>query len=170
MLALYFIGACICILLDQLSKHFAYTSLRFSNGIPIIKDVFHLSYCENRGAAFGILQNQRWLFVLITVVIIGAVIFFMIKKKPKNKLLIVSLTFLTGGALGNFIDRIFRGFVVDFLDFCLIDFPIFNVADCFVVIGAILLALYILFFSPDFPKDKKVSENATENADEEKDE
>ena len=83
----------------------------------------------------------------------------MIKKKPQNKLLVISLTMLTGGALGNFIDRIFRGYVVDFLDFCLINFPIFNVADCFVVIGAILIAIYILFFSPDFPSDKKKKED-----------
>lgn len=155
MLVLYFIGAALCIILDQLTKFWAFGTLKLSHSIPIIKDFFHFTYCENRGAAFGVLQNQLWLFALITIVVIGAVIYFMIKKKPKNKILIISLTLLTGGALGNFIDRVFRGFVVDFLDFCLINFPIFNVADCFVVIGAILLAVYILFLSPDFPDEKK---------------
>ena len=155
MLALYFIGVALCIFLDQISKVWAYSTLRLIDSIPIINGVFRLTYCENRGAAFGVLQNQLWLFAIITVVVIGAVILFMIKKKPKNKLLFLSLTLLTGGALGNFIDRIFRRFVIDFLDFCLINFPIFNVADCFVVVGAILLAIYILFFSPDFPDEKK---------------
>lgn len=159
MLILFFIGSILCILLDQITKHFAYSSLRTGGSIEILDGIFRLNYCENRGAAFGILQNKLWLFVIITVVILGAVIYFMIKKKPKNKLLVISLTMLTGGALGNFIDRIFRGYVVDFLDFCLINFPIFNVADCFVVIGAILLAIYILFFSPDFPSDKKKKED-----------
>ncbi len=154
MLALFFIGSFLCISLDQLTKYFALSTLKDGGSIEIIKGVFQLNYCENRGAAFGLLQNQIWLFAIITVIIIGAVIFFMISKKPENKLLIISLTLLTGGALGNFIDRIFRGFVIDFLDFCLINFPIFNVADCFVVIGAILLGAYILFFSPDFPPDK----------------
>ena len=155
MLALYFTGVALCIFLDQISKMWAHSTLRLIDSIPVINGVFRLTYCENRGAAFGVLQNQLWLFTIITVVVIGAVILFMIKRKPKNKLLFLSLTLLTGGALGNFIDRIFRGFVVDFLDFCLINFPIFNVADCFVVVGAILLAIYILFFSPDFPDKKK---------------
>ena len=163
MLALFFIGSCICILLDQLSKYFVYASLRFSESIPIIKGLFQFTYCENRGAAFGVLQNQIWLFVLITIIVIGSVLFFMVKKKPKSKLLVISLTLLTGGAIGNFIDRIFRGFVVDFIETTFIDFPIFNVADCFVVVGAILLALYILFFSPDFPKtDKKENDKESE--------
>lgn len=155
MLVLFFIGSFICILLDQITKYFAYKSLRLGGSIEILKSVFRFNYCENRGAAFGVLQNQIWLFAIITVIIIGAVIFFMIKKKPQNKLLVISLTLLTGGALGNFIDRVFRGYVIDFLDFYIINFPVFNVADCFVVIGAILLAVYILFFSPDFPSEKK---------------
>lgn len=155
MLTLYFIGSALLILIDQITKYWAYNNLRTARAISIIDKVFRLNYCENRGAAFGVLQNQLWLFVIITVLVIGAVIFFMIKFKPKNKLLIGSLTLLTGGALGNFIDRIARGFVVDFLDFHLINFPVFNVADCFVVIGAILFAVYVLFFSPDIEKKKE---------------
>ena len=84
MLALFFIGSCICILLDQLSKYFVYTSLRLSESIPLIKGLFQLTYCENRGAAFGVLQNQIWLFVLITIIVIGGVLLFMLKKKPKE--------------------------------------------------------------------------------------
>lgn len=159
MLILFFIGSVICIILDQITKHYAFSFLRTGSSINILEGIFRLNYCENRGAAFGVMQNKIWLFAIITVIIIGGVIWFMIKKKPQSKLLVLSLTLLTGGALGNFIDRIVRGFVVDFLDFCLINFPIFNVADCFVVIGAILLAIYILFFSPDFPSDKKSKKN-----------
>lgn len=165
MLTLFFIGSVICIILDQITKYYAYSILRTGSSINILEGIFRLNYCENRGAAFGVMQNKIWLFAIITVLIIGGVIWFMIKRKPKSKLLVVSLTLLTGGALGNFIDRIGRGFVVDFLDFCLINFPIFNVADCFVVIGAILLAIYILFFSPDFPSDKK-NKTSEENSEE----
>ncbi len=149
MLSFFFIGSALLVLLDQITKYWAYNNLRTIDYITIINEIFRLNYCENRGAAWGMLQGKIWLFAIITVLVIGAVIWFIIKKKPQSKLLIYSLTLLTGGAIGNFIDRIVRGFVVDFLDFHLINFPIFNVADCFVVVGAILLAVYILFFSPD---------------------
>lgn len=155
MLILYFLGTALIIGIDQVAKLIVYNTLRFSDSVAVIDKVFNLTYCENRGAAFGILQNQIWLLAVITVVVLGAIIFFMIKTKPRDFLLVLSLTFLTGGALGNFIDRIFRGFVVDFFDFWIINFPIFNIADCFVVVGAILLTVYILFFSGESKELKR---------------
>lgn len=156
MLILFFVGVLLSVGIDQITKHLVYNTLRLSDSVNLIDGVFRLTYCENRGAAFGVLQNQIWLFVIITVVVIGGFILYMIMKRPKNLLLCLSLTFICGGAVGNFIDRICRGFVVDFLDFCLINFPIFNIADCFVVVGAFMLAAYILFFSPE--EDKKKDE------------
>lgn len=176
MLALFFIGSIICIALDQFTKYLVLDALSLDfckvasseshNAIEVIKDVLDFRYIGNSGGAFGIFSDSvmgRIFLILFTIIVIAAVIYFMIKKKPKSKLLITSLTLLVGGALGNFIDRIFRGFVIDFIQIKFIDFPIFNVADCFVVVGAILLALYILFFSPDFPKSDKNKEKKQEN-------
>ena len=86
---------------------------------------------------------------------IVGIVFFLVKKRPKNLCLNISLVLLSGGALGNFADRLFRGYVVDFLDFRLIHFPVFNLADCFVVCGAFLLAFYVIFLEG---KDKKRNE------------
>lgn len=145
MLVLFFIGVILLTAADQFSKWIVLQKLTEYESVPLLKNVFHFTYCENRGAAFGILQNQVWIFVLITVAVLVAVVYYMLRMRPQSKWLRASLMLLLSGALGNLIDRICRGYVVDFLDFCLIHFPIFNVADCFVVIGAIMLAAYLIF-------------------------
>lgn len=145
MLLLFFIGIILLVLIDQLTKFLVINTIKGVETLPLIQDVFHLTYWENRGAAFGILQNQRVFFVILTILIVLAVVIFMIVKKPKSLMLCTSLTLLMGGAIGNFIDRALKGYVVDFLDFRLINFPIFNAADCFVVVGAVLLAVYLIF-------------------------
>ncbi len=145
MLLLFFIGIILLVLIDQLTKLLVINTIKGVETLPLIQDVFHLTYWENRGAAFGILQNQRVFFVVLTILIVLAVVIFMIAKKPKSLMLCTSLTLLMGGAIGNFIDRALKGYVVDFLDFRLINFPIFNAADCFVVVGAVLLAVYLIF-------------------------
>lgn len=145
MLALYCIGTCLLVLIDQLSKLAVLRYIRPLNTLPLWEGVFHLTYCENRGAAFGILQNKFGLFYLITAIVVIFITVYIAKKRPQSRVLNISLTLLVGGALGNVIDRLFRGFVVDFFDFRLIHFPIFNPADCFVVCGTFLLAVYILF-------------------------
>ena len=145
LLALYSIGVILLVLIDQFSKWAVVKNLMPLESIPLWENVFHLTYCENRGAAFGILQNKFGLFYVITALVVIAVTWYMVKKRPASRLLAISLTLLVGGAIGNLIDRIFRGFVVDFFDFCLIGFPIFNPADCFVVCGAVLLAYYVIF-------------------------
>ena len=145
MLLLFFIGIILLVLIDQLTKLLVINTIKGVETLPLIQDVFHLTYWENRGAAFGMLQNQRVFFVVLTILIVLAVVIFMIVKKPKSLMLCMSLTLLMGGAIGNFIDRALKGYVVDFLDFRLINFPIFNAADCFVVVGAVLLAVYLIF-------------------------
>ena len=156
MLIIYFLGAVLLAVLDQLSKLAVLQFLKPVTTIPILEGIFHLTYCENRGAAFGILQGRFGLLFVITALVVLVVTVYMIKRKPKNPLLVSAITLLIGGALGNLIDRVFRGFVVDFLDFALIHFPVFNLADCFVVVGAVLLIFYVLFFDTD--KLKKESE------------
>jgi signal peptidase II len=135
------------ILLDRISKIWALNTLASGKDIVIIKNLFSFSYLENRGAAFGIFQNRLIFLTLITVIVILGVVYFIIKYKPTSKLLKISLALIISGAIGNFIDRIYYKFVVDFIMLHYKDvyyFPTFNVADMLVVLGTILLAIYIL--------------------------
>lgn len=135
------------IVLDRISKIWALNTLAPGKDIVIIKNLFSLSYLENRGAAFGIFQNRLIFLSLITVIVILGVAYFIVKYKPTSKLLKISLSLIISGAIGNLIDRIYYKFVVDFIMLHYKDvyfFPTFNVADTLVVIGTILLAIYIL--------------------------
>lgn len=147
MLILFFTGIVLITVLDQLTKLMAVRGLVEIVTIPLIENVFHLTYCENKGAGFCVFSNYTWLLSIVTILIVAAAVLFVIIKRPKNKLLVTALTFMMGGAVGNLIDRIKLGYVVDFLDFRWINFPIFNVADCFITIGAIILAVYLIFIS-----------------------
>ena len=142
---IWIIIAVFAIVLDQYTKYLASTRLIDYDTIPLIQDVFHLTFVKNRGAAFGILQNQKVFFIITTIIVVAGIIYYVIRNKPKNRLLMTSLSMIIGGAIGNFIDRVRYGYVIDFFDFTLIDFPVFNVADSFVVIGTILLSYYLLF-------------------------
>lgn len=110
--------------------------------IPLIPGVFHLTSHRNRGAAFGILQNQRVFFIVVTIIIVIGIIVYLRKVYREQKFLSFGLSFVLGGALGNFVDRAIKGEVVDMLDFRLIDYPIFNLADCFIVIGVAIIFLH----------------------------
>ena len=141
----------VLVLIDQITKHLAVLRLKGSNPFVLIPGVFELHYLENQGAAFGILQGKRWFFLIITVVIM-AVIAYLFIKMPATKrfrFLRVLLVFIASGAVGNMIDRMRQGYVVDFFYFSLIDFPIFNVADIYVTCSAILLVIAILFYYKD---------------------
>lgn len=133
------------VILDQFTKWLAVEYLIPIGTFPIIKDALHLTYVENPGAAFGMMQNSRWIFLLVSTVAIIAIIIYLIKFAPKNKLALLSLAFILGGGIGNMIDRVALGYVVDFIDFRLINFAVFNVADSFVCVGAALLIIYVLF-------------------------
>lgn len=141
------LGTVFLTLFDQWTKHLAILHLDGQDALVLVPGVFELRYLENRGAAFGILQNKIWIFAILTVIYLCAAIwiYFKIPRVKKYRILHIIAVVLTAGALGNFIDRIRLGYVVDFFYFSLIDFPIFNVADIFVVISFILLAICILF-------------------------
>ena len=118
----------------------------FGKSVPVIEDVFHLTYYGNTGVAFGMLTDSKALLIglcVVVLVILGVVIY---KLNPKELFAKLSFGMVIGGAIGNVFDRIAYGFVIDFFDFCLINYPIFNIADCFVVIGTILIGIYIVFF------------------------
>lgn len=142
------------LVLDQVSKWLTVRYIKPIGSYPIIRDVFHLTYVENRGAAWGIFQNGRWFFVGITAVVCIAIIVFLIREKQIAPLLRVALSVLLGGAIGNMIDRILYGYVVDMIHVKCIDYPVFNIADSATVIGTILLAWYILFQSGKTPEAK----------------
>ncbi|WP_313132273.1 signal peptidase II [Anaerocolumna sp.] len=138
------------IALDQLTKYYAVTQLK-KGPVTIIPNVFKLLYHENTGAVWGILSNQTGLLVVFSSIIMVAMIFFYFKipaDKRYNYLRIV-LVVITAGAIGNLIDRIFRKYVVDFLYFELINFPIFNVADCYVTVASAALIILFLFYYKD---------------------
>lgn len=139
------------IFLDQYTKFLAVQHLKDQEPFIIIKNVFQLHYLENRGAAFGVLQNQRGFFIFSFIVIIAAVIYFYAKLPTTKRFapLHACAVLVTSGAIGNMIDRLRLEYVVDFFYFELIDFPIFNVADIFVVVSVILLAVLILFVYKD---------------------
>lgn len=144
-----YIISIIIILLDQITKSFAINHLKGSKPISIIEGVFEFVYVENRGAAFGILQDRRTLFIIITILVISFVVVYAYKNSNQLTLFSkITLAMLIGGAVGNLIDRIRYGFVVDFIKVDLIrsyNFPVFNIADIFIVISTILLAYVILF-------------------------
>ena len=131
--------------IDQFSKYLALNYLKGVSSIPIINDVFHLTYVENRGAAFGLFQNNQIIFVIVAMIacIVGL---YYLYKKDLNLLAKSSIILLISGAIGNMIDRVRLGFVVDYFDFRIVWEYVFNIADIFVVVGTILLCIYILFF------------------------
>ena len=138
----------ILILADQLTKLWALAELRGSEGISVITGIFELQYLENCGAAFGILQNHQVLFLLITV-LAAVLLTYIYARIPDDKKYIplrICYVLLMAGAFGNMIDRAFRGYVVDFFYFKLIDFPVFNVADIYVTVAAFAMIILGLFY------------------------
>ena len=144
--------ACIAIaagvILDQWTKALAVSGLKGKAPYILIDQVFQLCYLENRGAAFGILQNRKWFFLVCAVVILILMIRIYRKLPSERKYLPVRICILaiSAGAIGNLIDRIRLGYVVDFFYFNLIDFPIFNVADIYVTTAAVALVLFVCFY------------------------
>ncbi len=133
----------ILLCIDQISKLLVVNLLTKAGSITIIKNFFYLTYINNDGAAFSILVGKRIFLILVAILVIILLLHHIKKNNIQNKLEIISLSLILGGSLGNLIDRIVRGYVIDFLDFKIINynFPIFNLADTFIVIGVFLLLL-----------------------------
>lgn len=135
------------LILDYITKIWALDTLRGKPDITIIKGFFDLSYLENRGAAFGIFQGRVYLLAAVTLIIIGGFFFYYLRTKKKTLLFTISTALILTGAIGNLIDRLRYGFVVDFISWHWKDvyyFPTFNVADICITIGTGLLVIYIL--------------------------
>lgn len=155
-----FTGVLALVILDQITKAAAVANLKDKDSITVIKGFFSLTYVENRGAAWGMLSGRMSILVIITIILIPLFVFGMIKLN-KNKGLLDSsksravsflhfdMILLLSGAIGNFIDRIANGYVVDLFQFTFIDFPVFNVADCYITIGAVIFIIIYLFMLKD---------------------
>jgi signal peptidase II len=137
-----FIVVASVIILDQITKYLALKLLQLNTPLVLLKNFFNLTLVHNRGAAFGMFQNQLLMFVASSILAI-AIILFSLRNKKNTLMFKLSLSLILGGAIGNLIDRIRFGFVIDFLDFRV--WPVFNLADSFITVAAILLAWEILF-------------------------
>lgn len=150
----YFLIATIVVAIDQLTKWLVVTKMELFEQIPIIDNFFYLTSHRNSGAAWGILQDQMIFFYIVTAIVLVGITYYMYAYAKHNTLLRVGLALIFGGAIGNFIDRLFYQEVVDFLDFIIVnyDYPIFNIADSSLVIGVILVI--IVTFKDEFKKGK----------------
>ncbi|KAB7707987.1 lipoprotein signal peptidase [Bacillus aerolatus] len=154
---MYYLVALLVVLLDQWTKWLIVKNMEIGESVEVIKDFFYITSHRNRGAAWGMLEGQLWLFYIITVVVAAGIVYYM-QTEAKNKPLMKSaLGFLLGGAIGNFIDRVFRKEVVDFFNTYIFsyDFPIFNIADAALTIGVILLI--IAMFIEDRKEKRKLN-------------
>lgn len=133
----------IFLIIDQITKILVVNSLVPGENIEIIKNIFNIIYTNNTGAAFSILLGKRIFLIVVAVLIIGVLLYYIKRNKIEKKIDIIALSFVIGGSLGNLIDRIVRGYVIDFISIKIgnYNFPIFNVADALIVVGVILLLL-----------------------------
>lgn len=141
---IYFVIVAGIILLDQIVKKIVVSNMYVGESIPLLEDFFHITYIHNKGAAFS-LWEQQWILLIVfpaIVMVVGLVCLF-IKRKTWDKLYLLSIALICGGGLGNLIDRIIQGYVVDMFDFRV--FPVFNIADIFICIGCGLMLIYVIF-------------------------
>ena len=160
------LGSILIIGLDQLTKWWAVTDLQAMDSIQVIPGVLNFSYVENRGAAFGILQNRQILLLVLTTAVMLALLFCIWKKWITHPIGLVAVCLIVAGGLGNNIDRLFRSYVVDFIDIRpLFSFPVFNVADCAITVGVVLFAIYLLFWEEKEPNRRQKPDQKEKNND-----
>ena len=152
-MALFAAGA---VAADQLFKAWVLATIPLHGQIPVIDGLFHLTYAQNTGAAFSAFQGQQWLFVLVFVVLTAIIVWEFPKKKlPFTIFERFCIVAIYAGGIGNMIDRLRLGYVVDMIRLQFMDFPVFNVADCFITCGCIALIVHLVFFNKKFWKDEK---------------
>ena len=161
---LWIILLVLIIFADQLSKWLVVAYLQGKESVYLIKGVLRFTYVENDGAAFGMLDDHRWVFLVLSTVMIIALIFYIVKYKPSSKWVMTSLILIVGGGIGNMIDRILLGYVIDFIDFCA--FPnlwrwVFNIADSAVCVGTFMLSVWLIIDTvKEYKREKAEKEKA----------
>lgn len=153
---LYILIFLFIIALDQITKILITSTFSLGQEKVIIPKILSFTYVRNEGAAFGLFSGARIFFIVFTIAVLLGAVYYIVKMRPRSPIEKTALAFIAGGAVGNFIDRAAFGFVRDFIMTTFIDFPVFNVADCFVCIGA---ALYVLYAFLDSRNESEASEN-----------
>lgn len=144
------------IAVDQVTKHLAVNLLQPAGTVNVIPDILNFTYVENRGAAFGVLSNARWVFISATIIIMIMMLYMLCKGEFKHFIGKTAALLIISGGIGNLIDRLSIGYVIDFIDVSpLFNFAVFNFADCCVTVGSVLLILNILFFYDEKGTDNK---------------
>lgn len=150
---MYFIIITLIVLVDQLTKYQIRVNLELNASIPVIDDIFHITYIQNRGAAFSLFMDKTEFLIAIQLLIVAAILVYLLKRRKKDhRLLLLSMSLIAAGGIGNLIDRAVNGYVVDFLDFRI--WPIFNAADISVCAGCGLLIIFVLLIEPKLSKNK----------------
>ena len=147
------VGA-VLVVIDQVIKYFVSAYLQPVGSVSVIDNLFSLTYVENKGVAFGMFSDMRWVFVALTSVLLAIIIFYMFRKRPKGKFFYICAALIIGGGIGNLIDRIFYGYVIDYLSLSFFP-PVCNFADYCITAGTIMLVIYLLFFSDVLDSSKK---------------
>lgn len=153
------IVAVLAVILDQVSKYLAVAYLMDIDTFPIIKDVLHFTYVENRGAAFGMLSEHRWVFMVLSVVGIIALVVWLAVSKVNSRWMQCAVALVVGGGIGNMIDRVRLEYVIDFIDCRFIDFYVFNIADSCVCVGCAMVILAVIIDEVQEKKNRKAALN-----------
>ena len=138
----------ILVAVDQILKYVVSANLRYAEDITIIPNLLSLTYVENRGAAFGMFQNQRWFFIIFAAAMIAFFVYLIKYKNFNDKMFLISATLIISGGIGNLIDRLFLGYVVDYIKLSFFS-PICNFADYCITFGTVILIIYVMFFYKD---------------------
>ena len=146
--------AIFAVVADQLTKYLVVQNIEFRHSAEFIPGFMKFYHTRNTGIAFSMLneENQRWIFMLFSFISMGLIIYLLIKESRRHVLMTVALAMVLGGGIGNIIDRVRLGYVVDFFCTEFLDFAVFNVADCFITVGAGLLLVYVIFIEPKVEK------------------
>ena len=149
---------------DQVSKILVVANIPLRSSVEVIPNIFRFTYIQNDGAAFGMLDDHRWVFMSFSTIAIIGICVYLFAFRPKNRYLQITLAMLAGGGIGNMIDRILLGYVIDFIDVRLIHFAIFNVADSFITVSAFMLMGYLILDTVrEFKEEKAKAQKAAES-------
>lgn len=149
------------VLADRFSKMAVVAGMKLNQSFDVIPGIINFRFIRNSGAAWGMLSDNRWVFISFTVIALIVMPVFLYKYRRLHVLFGISISLIIGGGIGNMIDRLFDGSVVDFIEFSFVSFPVFNVADACVTVGAVLLGVYIIFFDTTFFRSDSHDKNKT---------
>ena len=152
--------AVLAIVADQITKYIVVANIEYKGSVPFIPGFMSFFHTRNTGAAFSMFSDQRWVYMVFSFISMALIIYMLIREYKRHKLLNIALAMVLGGGIGNMIDRIRLGYVVDFFKTEFMDFAVFNVADCFITVGAVLLGVYVIIFEPKVEKRLKAEKEA----------